>query len=74
MDRVEYRLYDQYQFALEKIKELPEIPGSKFVYAHLFITHSPFVYQTDGSIRKSFEDSTEAYRDQIIYSNDNCLR
>ena len=69
----EYRLYDQYNFALTKIKELTEFPGGKFVYAHLFLTHSPFVYQTDGSIRESFEDSTEAYRDQIVYSNGQLL-
>lgn len=65
----EYRLYQQYEFALEKLKALPGIPGKKFVYAHLFITHAPFVYEPDGSFRDSTERTYDAYRDQIVYAN-----
>ncbi len=70
----EYRLYSQYEFALEKLRNLPEIPGKKFVYAHLFLTHSPFIYQANGAIRNSFEDSAQAYRDQITHANEEILK
>jgi len=70
----EYRLYRQYEFALEKLRNLPEIPGRKFVYAHLFLTHSPFIYEANGAIRNSFEDSSQAYLDQITHANEEILR
>lgn len=69
LNSYQYRLYDQYQFALKKLAELPEISGPKFVYAHLYITHNPFVFQKDGKIRESFETDINAYLDQITFVN-----
>ncbi|MBP9041643.1 MAG: hypothetical protein KBF64_07715 [Anaerolineaceae bacterium] len=69
LNSYQYRLYDQYKFALTKLAELPNIPGPKFVYAHLYITHNPFVFQKDGKIRESFETDINAYLDQVTFSN-----
>jgi hypothetical protein len=37
------------QYALEKLKTLPEDPSPKFVFAHLMCPHPPFVFEADGS-------------------------
>ncbi len=70
----ENKLYLQYQFDLEKIKELPKLKERKFVYAHLLFTHQPFVFNPDGSMRESFVDSPEAYIDQIRFSNEQLIQ
>ena len=35
-------------FDLEKLQEIPRMPGPKFVFAHLVIPHQPFVFGPDG--------------------------
>jgi hypothetical protein len=35
-------------FDLEKLQEIPDLPGPKFVFAHLVIPHQPFVFGPDG--------------------------
>jgi hypothetical protein len=35
-------------FDLEKLQEIPVLPGPKFVFAHLVIPHQPFVFGPDG--------------------------
>jgi hypothetical protein len=35
-------------YTLEKLKEMPLIPGPKIVFAHLLIPHPPFVFDKDG--------------------------
>jgi hypothetical protein len=35
-------------FDLEKLQEIPLLPGPKFVFAHLVIPHQPFVFGPDG--------------------------
>ncbi len=35
-------------FDLEKLQELPAMPGPKFVFAHLVIPHQPFVFGPEG--------------------------
>jgi len=36
------------QFTYEKIKEIPDISGPKFVFIHLSTTHPPFVFDANG--------------------------
>ncbi len=37
-------------FTLEKLSELPSLPGPKFVYAHLVVPHPPHVFTPEGGI------------------------
>lgn len=70
----EYKLYDQYLFELDKLRELPNLQERKFVYAHLLITHQPFVFNPNGSMRKSLVDNPDAYIDQIRFSNQELIQ
>jgi hypothetical protein len=66
----EYKQYQQNVFALDSLeKTIPSLPGRKFVYAHLFVTHQPFVFYPDGRFHSSLHQTESAYRDQIIYAN-----
>lgn len=65
----EYKQYQQNLFALKALSEIPGQPGKKFVYAHLFNTHQPYVFTPDGGFRWPPKDSKEAYFDQIVYAN-----
>lgn len=37
-------------FILDKLLQVPQIPGPKFVYAHLIVPHYPYVFGPDGEI------------------------
>ncbi len=67
-DRV-MKQYDQNLYLLQKLEDTASIPGKKFVYAHLFITHQPFVFTQDGGVRWPVHETPLAYRDQVIYFN-----
>ncbi|MCB2213830.1 sulfatase-like hydrolase/transferase [bacterium] len=45
--------YRDTTFALETLPTIPEIEGRKFVFAHLLVTHDPFVFLPDGSFTPS---------------------
>ena len=40
--------YEDTRYALKQLPKIPEIPGPKFVFAHLIIPHSPFVFGPNG--------------------------
>ena len=62
-------------FALEAIpKTIAEVPGPKFVYAHIVSPHPPFVFTADGTpLDNSPTDELVAYGDQIAYDNTRLL-
>ena len=65
-----YRQYQQNLYLLDALEtNIPSIPGNKFIYAHLFTTHQPFGFTPDGEFRWPVDESYDAYRDQIIYTN-----
>jgi len=65
--------FEENLYALERLQEIPDIPGKKFVYAHLFTTHQPFVFTADGDIRFPIAENNEGYRNQVIYTNKRIL-
>ncbi len=65
----EYRQYKANLYALERLKEVPSIPRKKFVYAHLYITHQPYVFNADGSFRWPPLEDMNAYNEQIRFVN-----
>jgi hypothetical protein len=44
----DYENYEDTRYALEQLPNVAEISGPKFVFAHLVIPHSPFVFGPDG--------------------------
>ncbi len=45
-----YRLHRDYiLFSLEKLREVPVLPGPKFVFAHLLSPHPPFIFGREGN-------------------------
>jgi hypothetical protein len=39
-------------FILDKLKDIPALPGPKFVFVHLMMPHPPFVFAPDGTLIK----------------------
>jgi hypothetical protein len=67
-DSRNYREYQAILYNYDMIEKIPEIPGKKFVYAHLLATHPPFTFTPTGAFRDIFQDTPEAYRDQVQYA------
>ena len=45
-----YELHrDSIDFALAKLQDIPQIPGPKFIFAHIMLPHPPFVFDRDGN-------------------------
>jgi hypothetical protein len=45
-----YEMHRRYVlFALETLKEIPELAGPKFVFAHILSPHPPFIFDRDGN-------------------------
>jgi hypothetical protein len=68
-----YHQYQQNVFALDTLQKMPDLPGKKFVYAHLLVTHQPFVFYPDGRFHPFLSQDYDAYRDQVIFANKRLL-
>ena len=68
-----YRQYQQNVFALDTLQKMPDLPGKNFVYAHLLVTHQPFVFYPDGRFHPFLAQDYDAYRDQVIFANKRLL-
>ena len=64
-------------YALDRLDEIPAIPGPKYVFAHLVTTHPPYVHNADGSFtgRRQVDElgDEESYRRQLTYTNTRLL-
>ncbi len=65
----EYRQYLQNEYAFDTFLTIAGMPGQKFVYAHLFPNHLPFVYNPDGSFRATGTETLEDYAATFAYTN-----
>ena len=65
----EYHAYQQNLYSLQMLSEVPGLPGKKFVYAHLFLTHPPYTFNPDGTFRWPPLDDDQAYFAQIENAN-----
>ena len=66
-DNLYLRHYRDTLFALDTLPTLPLLPGNKFVYAHLLVTHDPFVFQADGSFNDTRRIDGEAYTQSVEF-------
>jgi hypothetical protein len=60
-------------YELEKLEEIPSLPGPKYVFAHLLIPHDPYVFNADGTFTGRAQvaqlGDLESYRRQLEYAN-----
>jgi len=63
-------------YQLAQLDKITQIPGKKFLYAHLMVTHPPFSFTPAGELISPdvANDSPEAYADQVIYLNYRLLK
>jgi hypothetical protein len=66
---IRFMEYQQNRYSLDTLQAIPDIPGKKFVYAHLMITHSSFVFNEDGSYKVEADESNAAYVEQVKFLN-----
>ncbi len=64
-------------YALDRLDEIPSLPGPKYVFAHLVTTHPPYVHNADGSFTGRAQvarlGDEESYRRQLTYANSRML-
>lgn len=71
------QVYQQNLYAFEALERIPsQIESPKFVYAHLYSAHWPFIHRPDGSMRLPFTQkmTDEGYMDALRFTNDRVLR
>ncbi len=60
-------------FQFRELAELRDEPGPKFVFAHVLLPHSPYVFRADGSpvtkIEEASEPESQLYGGQLAYLN-----
>jgi hypothetical protein len=70
-------MHDNNIYALDRLAEIPGVPGPKYVFAHLVTTHPPYVHNVDGSMtgREQVEElgDRESYLRQLQYANSRLL-
>jgi hypothetical protein len=70
----DYGQYVQNEFAFDTLETLPEIPGKKFIYAHLFAVHQPYVYREDGGYAPAGAiERPQDYANAIHHTNERIL-
>jgi hypothetical protein len=64
-------------YELDRLDEIPALPGPKFVFAHILLPHDPYVFDSDGSFmdreQVAAQGQPESYRRQLSYLNDRML-
>jgi hypothetical protein len=69
----DYEHYQQTHFILSKMREVPGFKSPKFVFVHIMVPHSPFIFTSDGSFRYPEDNSKSGYRDNVEFIDNNIL-
>lgn len=60
-------------YAMDTLDDVTELPGPKYVFAHLLVPHDPYVFNADGSFTGRAQVAElgreESYRRQLQYAN-----
>jgi hypothetical protein len=71
LDPRRQRQADWARFQLDRLDETVDMPGPKFVFAHLLLPHPPYVFDADGELVSDAADErrsrSEAYEAQMTY-------
>jgi len=72
------REWKRVQFAFNAIEKTTALEGPKFVFAHILLPHSPFVFARDGHYKTPEESGRytreQNYLDQVLYANSRIQR
>ncbi len=71
LDLIDDKYMEQWKrtlFEFDKIAEIPDMPEPTFTFAHLLITHEPYVFDNDGSFLPPEEASNRSERDNYVNS------
>jgi hypothetical protein len=67
LEQTEYNEhYLQTLYILDELKHVPEISGPKFVFAHILVPHSPYIFTPDGKFHMN-PDEKSGYRDNVLF-------
>lgn len=64
-----YQWYQQHMYAFDQLGEIPSIPGAKFIYAHFYSTHQPYVLNPDGSLLWPINEDNDGYIAGVKYTS-----
>ena len=56
-------------YSLDKLDELPGLPGPKFIFAHIISPHGPYVFGPNGEIPQGSQSPIAGYANQVQYLN-----
>ncbi len=68
----EQKHFDRVNFSLDQLGQIPALPGSKFVFAHIIAPHPPFVFTETGEFR-NLSWKAEGYAPEVAYLNNRVL-
>jgi len=66
---LEWELWEHYyqtHYILSDLEEVAEIPGPKFIFAHIMVPHSPFIFNPDGSYQRRV-NTIDGYRSNVQF-------
>lgn len=66
-DNYQLTNYRDTLYTLDTLPDIPNLDGRKFVYAHLLVTHDPFVFMPDGSFNISENFTAADYVNSVDY-------
>jgi hypothetical protein len=69
-----YMSYEQNLYQLDKLAQAAKLPGQKFFYAHLMVTHAPFTVTPTGQFQMEYEETKAGYADSVRYVNSQVLQ
>jgi hypothetical protein len=64
-----YEHYLQTFYILDELKQLPEMDGPIFVFAHIMVPHDPFIFTPEGDYEHTTfkEDAIKGYRNNVAF-------
>ncbi len=70
LDEMKY-MYDLFKYGLEQLPLIPDLPGRKYVYAHMMSVHRPFLFNQEGEFEPG--NSLTEFINSTIYTNKTIL-
>ena len=61
-------------YSLDKLDELPGLPGPKFIFAHIISPHGPYVFGPNGEIPQGSQSPIAGYANQVLYLNSRLIQ